>query len=274
MLRQRILTAVVLAGLLLGILLSDSPVLFAALLGFFVSVAAWEWAQLAGVRHAQGKFIYALLVTLPLPLLYLFLTATWMPFVILGGVVWWCLATLMVLSYQTGGQPVPGARTVSCLMGYLVLWPAWAGLVTLYQRADGVQLLLVFFAMICLADSAAFFAGRRWGKNKLANRVSPGKTREGFYAGMLAGMIPAVIYVVSAQVAVLGGVGLVALCLVSSMFSVAGDLFISLFKRHADVKDSSHLLPGHGGVLDRIDSITAAAPIFASGVWWLEGKLI
>ena len=274
MLRERIVTAAALAALLLGSLLSGEQILFSLLLAVFVNLAAWEWAYLAGCRQVKSGILYSILVTLSLPLLYFSIPTPWIIWVILLGAIWWCMAAVMVLCYQAGGQPIPASRRVCYLLGYFVFLPAWIGLVSLYPHRQGPQLLLLFFGMIWLVDSAAFFAGRRWGKRKLASRVSPGKSWEGFIAGMLVSLLPALAFIVYANVSGRAGLGLMVLCIVSSVFSVMGDLFISMFKRHADVKDSSRLLPGHGGVLDRIDSITAAAPVFVSGIWMLEGKLL
>jgi len=271
-LSQRILTAIVLVALLLGCLFAGNQKLWAVLLGAFVCVAAWEWSCLVGWRQVQARVIYTVLVTLPLPLLYI-LTAPWTAGVVLFGTAWWCIAAVMVFYYQAGGQPVPASQPACYLLGCFMLFPAWAGLVSFFPHPHGVRLLLLFFVMICLADSAAFFAGRRWGKKKLASRVSPGKSWEGFFAGVLASILPGLVYAWYENVPGLAGPGLVLLCVISAIFSVIGDLFVSMMKRNANVKDSSHLLPGHGGVLDRIDSIAAAAPVFTTGIWILEGRL-
>jgi phosphatidate cytidylyltransferase len=271
-LRERIVTAVVLAALLLGSLLSDKPVLYSLLLGAFVSVAAWEWAGLIHCRQTRQRILYAVLLILPLPFLYFSISTFWVAFVVLVGVVGWLVAAIMVLGYQVDGQFVPAGRPAGILTGLLVLVPAWTGLVWLYPQRQGPQLILLFFATIWLVDSAAFCAGRRWGKNRLASRVSPGKTWEGFYAGIVAAFLPSLGFVVFNGFTMSAGIGLVVLCVICAVFSVIGDLFISMFKRQANVKDTSHLLPGHGGVLDRIDSITAAAPVFATGIWMLEGR--
>ena len=273
MLKLRIVTAVVLASLLLGSLWSGDQKYLALLLGAFVCMAAWEWASLAGCQQATVRVLYTVLVTLSLPLLLIFITTPWHVGIVLFGVVWWCIAAIMVVCYQAGGQPIPASRFVRYLLGYFVLLPAWTGLVSLFPYREGPRLLMLFFVMIWLVDSAAFFAGSRWGKRKLAGRVSPGKTWEGFFAGVLVSFLPGLGFVVYEKISGPAAVWLILLCVISAIFSVIGDLCVSMFKRNANVKDSSRLLPGHGGVLDRIDSITAAAPVFASGIWMLEGKL-
>ena len=263
----------VLASLLLGSLLSGEPILFSLLLGVFVCIAAWEWAGLIDCRQAQQKVIYSLLVTLPLPFLHIYITTPWTAAVVWFGTAGWCVAAVMVFCYQAGGRFVPAGHLAGYLAGFFVLIPAWTGLVWLFPYREGLQLILLFFVTVCLADSAAFIAGRRWGKSRLASRVSPGKTREGFYAGVTAALLSALAFVIYEGFSVLAGMWLIVLCVVCVVFSVIGDLFVSMFKRHANVKDSGHVLPGHGGVLDRVDSIAAAAPVFVTGIWMLEGRL-
>ena len=145
-LRERIVTAVVLAALLLGSLLSDKPVLYSLLLGAFVSVAAWEWAGLIHCRQTRQRVLYAVLLILPLPFLYFSISTFWVAFVVLVGVVGWLVAAIMVLGYQVDGQFVPAGRPAGILTGLLVLVPAWTGLVWLYPQRQGPQLILLFFA--------------------------------------------------------------------------------------------------------------------------------
>jgi phosphatidate cytidylyltransferase len=193
--------------------------------------------------------------------------------VILTGAAAWCLAAVCVFIYQKEGRFLPDGLPAGYVTGIVVLIPSWTGLVWLYAQLRGLHLTLLFFITVALMDSAAYIGGRRWGKTRLASRVSPGKTREGFYAGMVGALIPVVVFVVYERLSLLTSVCLVLLCLVCAGFSVVGDLFVSMFKRHANVKDSGKLLPGHGGVLDRVDGITAATPVFAAGIWMLEGRL-
>lgn len=273
MLRQRVLTAVVLMGLLLGSLFSGVEILFPLLSGAFVFIAAWEWAGLSSCRNTLPRMLYSLFVILPLPFLYASLQEPWSIGVIWTGTFWWCAAAVMVIRYQCGRNPVPTSLILGFLTGCFVLIPAWTSLVRLYPRQDGPGFLLLLFVMIWIADSAAYFAGRRWGRRRLASRVSPAKSWEGVLAGLLVSFLPVTVYVVILEVPVIVAMWLLALSVITTGFSVVGDLFESMCKRMANVKDSSQLLPGHGGVMDRIDSITAAAPVFATGVWLLEGRL-
>lgn len=272
-LELRIITAVVLASLLLGSLAWGIPAWWALVLGLFASIGAWEWSNLAGWREVPARSLYTALMTAALPFLYGIATTSWASGIIFLGALWWVMAAVLVFFYQAGRASVPASCVIRGVIGCGVLVPAWLALVNLFSHPRGVPLLLVLFTLIWLADSMAFFAGRRFGRHKLASRVSPGKSWEGFYAGMLASLAPPLVYGVISDLPAATIIMLMVLCLVCAVFSVIGDLLVSVFKRHAQAKDTGHILPGHGGVLDRIDSITAAAPIFSTGVWMLEGRL-
>jgi phosphatidate cytidylyltransferase len=189
----------------------------------------------------------------------------------LTGVLWWVLAAYLVWRYQRRGQVDVGGVFRRALAGGLVLVPAWAAAVALHgSPGAGPWILVYLLAVVWCADTAAFFVGRRWGRRRLASRVSPGKSWEGA-AGALVCLVPLAL-------ACAGPLGMhgadrmafVLLTLASAVVSILGDLTESLYKRLAGLKDSGGLLPGHGGVLDRIDSLTAAAPLFFLGFSWLE----
>ena len=273
MLELRLITAVVLASLLLGSLAWGIPTWWGLVLGMFAAIGAWEWSYLAGWRRTSARVLYTALITAVLPLLYGLASTSWASGIIFIGALWWVMAAVLVFFYQAGHESVPLSGAIRGVMGCAVLVPAWLALLNLFAHPRGVPLLLVLFTLVWLADSMAFFAGRRLGRHKLASRVSPGKSWEGFYAGMLASLVPPLVYSVMSDLPGATLTILVLLCLVCAAFSVVGDLLVSMFKRAAQAKDSGHILPGHGGVLDRIDSITAAAPIFATGVCMLEGRL-
>ncbi len=270
MLKQRIITGVILAPLVVaGFALLDS-LWFAVMVGFIVTLGAWEWARLVGVQSQGGRVSYALVVVLLLVGLY---QVALPPYVVLvPALAWWVLATSMILRYPNGRAGLSGAL-VGQLFGLLVLLPAWYGLVWLKAQEAGLWLILAAVVMVWAADIGAYFAGKNFGRNKLLPRVSPGKTREGLLGGVLLAELLAVVtmlYVGWTASAILLGM---ALTLVVVLFSVVGDLTESLFKREQGLKDSSNLLPGHGGVMDRIDSLTAAIPVFALG-WYLFGSLL
>ena len=172
---------------------------------------------------------------------------------------WWALALLLVQGYPSSailwGHPV-----LRLLMGVLVLVPTWLALVYVRFQPQGAWLVVMIAAIVASADIGGYFTGRKFGKRKLAQAVSPGKTLEGFAGGLVSNLI------LGAIIAYLSGSNiclLLAIVIPTSLFSVLGDLLESMVKRHAGVKDSGVILPGHGGILDRVDSITAAAPVFA-----------
>lgn len=184
---------------------------------------------------------------------------------------WWVFALAWVFNPGLGSGPGLLPSLGKGLAGFLTLIPAWLSLwVTHGSFPKGPLLVLCLFAIVWAADSGAFFAGSRWGRRQLAGRVSPGKTWEGVIGGLAAAGIVGLL-----AGWLMGWSGLhlfqfVLICLVAVSFSVVGDLTESLLKRHRGLKDSGHLLPGHGGILDRIDSLTAAAPVFLLGILWTD----
>lgn len=261
MLKQRVLTAVVLVPLVVA-LVGFAPLLWlAAALAALMMVAAWEWAGLAGYTRPPARLLYCLLTAVAL-LLTAWLAHTQSPeatlWIVCGlGLGWWLFALLWVSRWRYA-LPQP----LKALGGWLTLVPAW--LAVLGLRAQRPALLLLLLALIWAADIGAYFAGRAFGRHKLAPAVSPGKTWEGVGGGTLA--LLAVSALASRWLLPQAGPLLIPICLLSGWFSIVGDLSESLFKRQAGVKDSGRLFPGHGGVLDRIDSLSAAAPVFWLGL--------
>ncbi len=264
MLKQRIITALLMLPIALGGFFLLDGGLFALFIGAVVTLGAWEWARLAGFA-AQGLRIgYAAVVAALLYLLYL--NPALAPWVLGAAVLWWALATLLVLTYPDSSR-YWGGLPGKLLIGLLILLPAWQGLVLLKQWPQANMLIIAVMVLVWGADIGAYFAGKAFGKRKLAPSVSPGKSWEGLYGGLLASLlITAAVglqqgWQVKGFVLALAGAALVVLV------SVVGDLTESMFKRQSGIKDSSNLLPGHGGVLDRIDSLTAAVPLFAVLLW-------
>jgi len=270
MLKQRILTGIILAPLVIAGFVLLNHRWFAVMIGFIVTLGAWEWARLAGETSQKGRVIYALAVALMLVGLY---RDFWPPhFLLAPALGWWLLATTMIIRYPNGRGLWAGSL-IAQLFGLLVLLPAWYGLVWLRALEGGLWLILAVVVMVWAADIGAYFAGKTFGRNKLLPRVSPGKTIEGLLGGVVLTQLLVVIAMLylgwSVPSILLGMLG----TLVVVLFSVVGDLTESLFKREQGLKDSSNLLPGHGGVMDRIDSLTAAVPVFSLG-WYLFGSLL
>lgn len=264
MLKQRIITALILLPIALcGFFLLDGAN-FALFIGLVVTLGAWEWARLAGLIAQGLRVAYAVVVAGLLMLLHLMPELA--PWVLGVSVLWWALATWLVLTYPRTSELW---ASVACrlLIGLLVLLPAWQGLVLIKHWPLGNWLIMAVMVLVWGADIGAYFSGRAFGKRKLAPQVSPGKSWEGVYGGLaLSLVITAMVGVTrewSAGELILGLFGAAVVVLVS----VVGDLTESMFKRRSGIKDSSNLLPGHGGVLDRIDSLTAAIPLFAVLLW-------
>lgn len=264
MLKQRIITALVLLPFALGGFFLLDGALFALFIGAVVSLGAWEWARLAGFTVQIQRVAFAALVALLLLGLYLFPSLA--PWVLLFGVVWWVVATFLVLGYPASSRYWV-ATPAKLLIGLLILLPAWQGLVLFKQWPQANWLILTVMVLVWGADIGAYFSGRRFGKRKLAPQVSPGKSWEGVFGGLLVTLLICVGVAIyrdwSFANLLFGLVGTAVVVLVS----VVGDLTESMFKRQSGIKDSSNLLPGHGGVLDRIDSLTAAIPVFAALLW-------
>jgi phosphatidate cytidylyltransferase len=268
MLKQRVLTAIVLIGLLVAALLVLSPLYLAVFFGIFLLIGAWEWAALAGLRDGPSKMAYAAMMAVTLLAIARYcdlfgqLRLEAIKQILLAGAVWWCLALLWVRSYPLSGR-LWGGRFSRALMGFLVLVPAWLGLVTLRQLDQGVEWIFYVILAVASADIGAYFSGRKFGKRKLAPKVSPGKSIEGLVGGLLASSCFALCYHWLVEPQGVSMPVLLAITLVVALVSVLGDLLESMVKRYTGVKDSGVILPGHGGVLDRLDSINAAAPVFA-----------
>lgn len=272
MIKQRVITALILAPLMIIGIFFLPLHFFAVFIAVIAAVGAWEWANMAGYS-AQGQRIgYAAVVLLCL------LTSPMIPdFLIyylgLGG-LWWLLAFVLVKSYP-GGTTVWKSAWIRAVLGLLVLIPMWGGFVYLKQVTHSSLLILLVMLIIWGADTGAYFAGKKWGKAKLAPNVSPGKSWAGFWGGMATSLAVGVIFGLCIDLwvhplAILEQVQLLMVVALTTVVSVLGDLLESMMKRYRGIKDSSALLPGHGGVLDRIDSMAAAVPVFALCVYWMN----
>ena len=273
MLERRILTALVLIPLLVGVTLWGNSLLFAILAGSFVLLAAYEWAALAGFRQLPARLAYCLVLLLALAFLFPVLDGSWVGPLLLVTSGGWCVALVLVTLYQSGRWSGTGTVTIRPVLGFLLLLPPWAGLVLLHGRDNGPELILLLLVLVWSADSGAYFSGRCWGRRKLADRISPGKTWEGVGGGLLVSQLAAVLYMQLVGTFGIDIVWLALLCIFTVIISVVGDLIESLFKRLANIKDSGSILPGHGGVLDRIDSLTAAVPLFVGGLGLIGVRL-
>lgn len=277
MTRTRLLAALVMTPLAVAaILLLPTPWLVALAAVLFM-IGLWEWFDLAEIEDTLSR---AALLVANLALVVALVwasrssvgyTLVLFQLVSVIGVVWWLLALLWLGRYDFASDHDTHARVFKLAAGALSMIPAWCALAWIHaSQPNGHRWLLTALAIVWAADSGAYFAGRKFGGRffvgrKLAPRVSPNKTIEGLLGGVVAGIVVGVLFALfaGANPSQLPAVALVALAAV--LFSVIGDLFESLLKRHVGVKDSGNLIPGHGGILDRIDGVLAALPVFALG---------
>lgn len=264
MLKQRIITALILLPIALGGFFLLDGAGFALFIGLVVTLGAWEWARLAGFAAQSARVIFAAVVAAMLFVMYVVPGIA--PWVLGASVLWWATATFLVLTYPHTTHHWSNAAT-KLLIGLLILLPAWQGLIWIKQGALGNWQIMAVMVLVWGADVGAYFSGKAFGKRKLAPKVSPGKSWEGVYGGLaLSLVITTIVGVMREWTAGQLLIGLFGAALIVFV-SVVGDLTESMFKRQSGIKDSSNLLPGHGGVLDRIDSLTAAVPIFAVLLW-------
>lgn len=256
MLKQRVLTAAVALSALLVVLFVLPPVITQAVIAVLILAGAWEWSGFLKLKTTGARFAYVGLIAALLVASSLYLADE---VALTIALAWWLIALIWVFIFPT---PIPALVGWTC--GVLVLIPAYVAILSLYTLQP--TLLLFVLIIVWAADIGAYFTGKRFGKVKLAPKISPGKTWEGVFGGLLAVVVLALVraHWLEIDIAVL-----LPFCLAVAIISIIGDLTVSMFKRNAGVKDSGRLFPGHGGVLDRIDSVTAAAPLFALGISWV-----
>lgn len=264
MLKQRVLTAIVLLPLVAGLILFAPLWAVLGLLALGLGAAALEWAQLARLRSPAGRAAFVgLSVALAVAIWWVGSREGALGAIYGLSLAWWLIVLVMLFR-----RPALG-RGGASLAGLLTLVPAWVAAADLYSdAARGGQWLLFVFVLVWAADVGAYFAGRAFGRHKLAPAVSPGKTWEGVAGGLLA---VAAVLVAGAFWFHRPLLPLLVLGLAAAAVSVVGDLLESLVKRQAGQKDSGALLPGHGGVLDRVDSLLAALPVFVAGLRAFKG---
>ena len=268
MLKLRIISAIVLASMMAWALFTWERPAFAAFLSIFILVGAWEWTALIGLRRIAVRLCYVGLLGLA-GIYFIFVDSILAQALLIAAVAFWAWVFVELLIWsdlQAGLLPtLPG----KLLGGFLILLPAWLVPLLLRDGPNGHWTALFVMMVVWGADTGAYFAGHKFGRHKLAVHVSPGKTWEGVAGGLavvllLALFVGHVLWNFHGMELMLWAL----LALATAMVSVLGDLFESRIKRLAGVKDSGTLIPGHGGVLDRIDAFTAAAPFFAL-VWIL-----
>lgn len=260
------------AGLFLSAIAFLPVQVLAALFAVLIGLGAWEWARLAGWQSVLARIVFVIIALACVAGAYLHSQLIngpqrelVQPYVGMA-CLWWSIALLWIRGYP-GSAVLWKNRAMRSLMGLLILVPAWLASVYLLSLPRGGLLVVVMVLIVVVADVGAYFAGRQFGKSKLAEMVSPAKTWEGFWGGVLCSTILAFVlwYLLPDRYDV-GLTAVIAVSVTTGLASVVGDLSVSMVKRESGVKDSGSLLPGHGGILDRLDSICGAAPVFTLGL--------
>lgn len=275
MLKYRLITALILIPVVIGALFLLPPVGFAIVTLVVCMLAALEWGQLAGFASRSqriwlailcGFLLISMLLSLPAYQHSAHLPQVSVPLWLSMG--WWIAALLLVLTYPRSAAVWRNSHLLRIIFGILTIVPFFWGMVALRQYGYeqdhniGAWWLLYVMLLVWGADSGAYMFGKLFGKHKLAPKVSPGKTWEGLIGGLLTSALISWLFGRYAPLDIIPEILLIC-SVAAALASVLGDLTESMFKREAGIKDSGHLIPGHGGILDRIDSLTAAVPVFA-----------
>jgi len=281
--KQRIITALVLAPLAIAAIFLLPLKFFMLFAAVIFLLASKEWAGFVS-KKPSSLTLYLFGLILGGSLLAMPVASIWfdnvlndlLVSVLSVAAVWWCVALLLVLRYPVSATLWRASTAIKSLFGLLTLIPFFWGLVVLRSvnmEVDfyfGAELLMYVFLLVWAADSGAYFVGKQFGKHKLAPNVSPGKTIEGFFGGLVSALIIAYLASYYFDITAEDLTIFFVASLITTLASALGDLTESIFKREAGLKDSSNLLPGHGGILDRIDSLTAAVPVFTLiYIYWL-----
>jgi len=286
MLFQRVITALVLAPLVVLAIFMLPHVYFSLIWGIIILIAAWEWANLADVKSIITKVLFLLALFIPMLLLHFWTQllevisqlANWtdvreysgaVEFLMIPAVLFWVWVMLRI---RKGGSELLKLKLglgKKLLMGGSVLLAAWFFLSRLMVLEEPAMTMYLFL-LIWAADIAAYFTGKKFGITKLAIEISPGKTLEGMYGALLAAVVMGLCFTLYFNFSALSIIDFILLSVITVLVSIYGDLFFSAAKRIRGVKDSGAILPGHGGLLDRLDSVIAAIPVFYAGVWFIR----
>jgi phosphatidate cytidylyltransferase len=278
MLIKRIITASVLASLIALAVFKLPMEYFSLLIGFITLLAAWEWAKLTSRNSTIFRVLFLVLLITPMlgihfwtQILELVAQLTDWPDVrdysgilewfVIPPVLFWILVMILIRNTPTNVLKLQFKTRYKLLIGWFVLLSAWMFLSRL-RALYGSEMTMYFLILIWIADIAAYFTGKKWGKIKLSPEISPGKTVAGLYGALVSGLICAVVLSLIYGFQIMIAADFVVLSTLTVLISIYGDLFVSVVKRQCGAKDSGTLLPGHGGVLDRIDSLIAAIPFF------------
>jgi len=267
-LKQRIVTALLLLPLVMAAIFVLPAQWFPLLLAGILLGGSWEYQRLAGLSGGISAYVLMIAQIIILLLIYGY-KPYWNSTIIVDltvSCVIWLLLFVRLFNYRDGAQVTTGYRWLSAVTAILSITIGWFCLSWIRLQADGTWLILLLLLTVWAADVGAYFAGKKFGKNKLAPHISPGKTRAGLVGGLVLAPVVALLAANLMPLGHIEAINLIIMSFVAALVSVGGDLMISLHKRTSGYKDSGNLLPGHGGILDRLDSLLVAAPFFAMGM--------
>jgi len=274
MLKQRILTALVLAPLIIWGVFSLPALYFSFFILFIIGLASWEWGHLSGINKPVNKALYTFATLLVSSSLIWLLEITEFFFyaLLVLSSLWWLYRIILIIRYQNNSVDTAGITQsgVSYIAAFSIIFSIvipFYSLIYLRNVYNFPGYMFYLLMLIWGADIFAYFAGKHFGKNKLAVKVSPGKTWEGAYGAIAGTFIIAIVGCYFFQFTVNQSIGFIILSSIIVVISIFGDLSESLYKRQTGIKDSGNLLPGHGGILDRADSLMAASPFFVVGLY-------
>ena len=271
MLKYRLLTAFLMGPIILWGIFSLPEFWFSFAAVILVTIGAWEWAAFVGLTKSLERTLFVLFnIALFLVVLYL-QNRSINHAVIYSSVAWWLISIPLLLTFPFKDNHFLRLNLTKGLIGVVLLLATLVSMVLIRSNPNyGPEFVLYIILMVWFADSGAYFAGRTLGKNKLIPNVSPGKTWEGVIGALVVTVIASIIAIDLLSIPSSNSVFFVLITFVTVVYSIVGDLSESMFKRMSDIKDSGHILPGHGGILDRIDSLMSALPIFFIGLLLME----
>lgn len=271
MLKSRLLTAFLMGPLILWAIYAMPENYFASFAFVLVSLASWEWAAFAGWTKPIQRGIF-FVVNVFLFAVILFIQNTDVNLVIiLISLLWWLICIPLLLSFPFKENSLFHQQAVKTLVGVILLLATLVSMTLIRSNPNyGSGFALYLILIVWFADSGAYFAGRSLGKTKLIPKVSPGKTWEGVAGAIVVTLIVSIISLDLLGIPSSQSIPFVFVTFITVIYSIAGDLSESMFKRMANLKDSGSLIPGHGGILDRIDSLMSAFPVFFAGLWLME----
>lgn len=282
MLLQRIITALILAPLVvLAVYLLPIPY-FTLVVALVMLIAAWEWTSLVGIDRPVMRLVFLILLILPMAGVYFWTyllevmaqVFDWpevrsqsglLEWLVIIPVLFWVVVMFLIRNASDALLKLELKGIYKALIGGLVVFFAWMFLYRM-RAFYGADMTMYFLLLIWIADIAAYFIGKKFGEVKLAPEISPGKTMAGFYGALGSGVVSAIVLSLVFGFNLMIGTDFVLLSVLTVLISIYGDLFFSLVKRKQGVKDSGSILPGHGGLLDRIDSLVAGVPFFYAGI--------